>query len=106
MYESQQLMATLIVKCIKQEKINNFNFNKHLFLLFRIKEGYNSWFNWGLCYSKIPLEKVDSLINLISSCGVERNFSKYNSILGDNRQNLSEESLRSLNMLYFNGSVV
>ena len=38
----------------------------------------------------------------ISSCSIERSFSKYNSILDDNRQNLSEESLRSLNMLYFN----
>ena len=42
----------------------------------------------------------------ISSCSVEQSFSKYNSILDDNRQNLSEESLRCLNMLYFNGSVV
>ena len=40
----------------------------------------------------------------VSSCSIERSFSKYNSILDDNRQNLSEESLRNLNMLYFNGS--
>ena len=44
----------------------------------------------------IPLENVDSLINLISFRSVEQSFSKYNSILGDNQQNLSEESLRSL----------
>jgi hypothetical protein len=41
----------------------------------------------------------------ISSCSVERSFSKYNSILDDNRQNLSKDSLQSLNMLYFNGSL-
>jgi len=42
---------------------------------------------------------------LVSSCSVKRSFSKYNSILDDNRQNLSEDSLRSLNMLYFNGNL-
>ena len=31
----------------------------------------------------------------IFSCSVERSFSKYYTILDDNRQNLSEESLRS-----------
>ena len=38
----------------------------------------------------------------ISSCSVERSFSNYNNILSNDRQNLSENSLRSLNMLYFN----
>ena len=38
----------------------------------------------------------------ISSCSVERSFSMYNNLLNSNRQNLSCESLRKLNMLYFN----
>ncbi|RHZ53787.1 hypothetical protein Glove_437g45 [Diversispora epigaea] len=38
----------------------------------------------------------------ISSCAVERSFSVYNNILSNNRQNLSTESLKILNMMYFN----
>ena len=38
----------------------------------------------------------------ISSCAVERSFSLYNSLLDSNRQSLSQESLKQLNMLYFN----
>ena len=38
----------------------------------------------------------------ISSCGVERSFSVYNNILGEDRENLSKDSLRMLNTLYFN----
>lgn len=38
----------------------------------------------------------------ISSCSVERGFSVYNNILQDNRHNLSLESLKMLNMMYFN----
>ena len=38
----------------------------------------------------------------ISSCAVERSFSLYNTLLDSNRQSLSEESLKQLNMLYFN----
>ena len=38
----------------------------------------------------------------VSSCSIEWSFSKYNTILDDNWQNLSEDSLHSLNMLYFN----
>ena len=48
---------------------------------------------------------LDYIWSPISSCSVERSFSKYNTILDDNRQNLSEESLHSLNMLYYNGSL-
>lgn len=39
----------------------------------------------------------------ISSCSVERSFSMYNSLLDNDRQNLSKDSLRGLNMMYFNG---
>ncbi|RHZ81265.1 hypothetical protein Glove_122g30 [Diversispora epigaea] len=38
----------------------------------------------------------------ISSCSVERSFSTYNNLLSSDRQNLSRESLKQLNMLYFN----
>ncbi len=39
----------------------------------------------------------------ISSCTVERSFSMYNSLLDSDRQNLSQDSLKKLNMMYFNG---
>ena len=42
----------------------------------------------------------------ISSCSVERSFSIYNNILDENRQNLSEDSLKRLNMMYFNNQIV
>ena len=38
----------------------------------------------------------------VSSCSVERSFSIYNNILNENRQNLSEDYLKRLNMMYFN----
>ena len=41
-------------------------------------------------------------LDCISSYSVERSFSNYNNILSNDRQNLSKNSLRSLNMLYFN----
>ena len=40
----------------------------------------------------------------VSSCSVERSFSMYNNLLNSDRQNLSCESLKQLNMLYFNGN--
>lgn len=40
----------------------------------------------------------------ISSCSVERSFSMYNSLLDSDRQNLSPDSLKKLNMLYYNSS--
>ena len=60
------------------------------------------WMNLG---DKLPiLSKValDYIWLPISSCSVERSFSIYNNILDDNRQNLSEDSLKRLNMMYFN----
>lgn len=48
---------------------------------------------------------IEDDIDAISSCSVERSFSKYNSILDSDRQSLSETSLQSLNMLYFNGKL-
>ena len=46
---------------------------------------------------------LDYIWLLISSCSVERSFSMYNNLLNSDRQNLSYESLKQLNMLYFNG---
>ena len=39
----------------------------------------------------------------VSSCTVERSFSMYNSLLDSDRQNLSQDSLKKLSMMYFNG---
>ena len=39
----------------------------------------------------------------ISSCSIKSSFSMYNNLLNSDRQNLSCESLKKLNMLYFNG---
>jgi hypothetical protein len=50
--------------------------------------------------SKIALEYIWLPV---SSCSVERSFSMYNSLLDSDRQNLSQESLKKLNMMYFNG---
>ena len=41
----------------------------------------------------------------ISSCTVERSFSMYNSLLDSDRQNLSQDSLKKLSMMYFNGRI-
>ena len=49
--------------------------------------------------SKIALEYIWLPI---SSCIVERSFSMYNILLDSNRQNLTEDLLKKLNMLYFN----
>ena len=38
----------------------------------------------------------------VSSCAVESSFSLYNTLLDNDRQNLSKESLKQLNMMYFN----
>ncbi|PKY61469.1 hypothetical protein RhiirA4_486496 [Rhizophagus irregularis] len=48
----------------------------------------------------ILLEKVNFYMNFLRH-SVKRSFFKYNSILDDNQQNLSMESLSSLNILYF-----
>ncbi|GES86291.1 CGG triplet repeat-binding protein 1 [Rhizophagus clarus] len=62
------------------------------------------WMNLG---DKLPiLSKIalDYIWLPVSSCSVERSFSIYNNILDENRQNLSEDSLKRLNMMYFNGN--
>ncbi|CAG8778566.1 9349_t:CDS:1, partial [Rhizophagus irregularis] len=56
------------------------------------------WMNLG---DKLPiLSKIalDYIWLPVSSCSVERSFSIYNNILDENRQNLSEDSLKGLNM--------
>jgi hypothetical protein len=60
------------------------------------------WLNMAECLPLLSQIALDYIWLPVSSCSVERSFSKYNAILDDNRQNLSEDSLRSLNMLYFN----
>jgi hypothetical protein len=62
------------------------------------------WMNLG---DKLPiLSKIalDYIWLPVSSCSVERSFSIYNNILDENRQNLSEDSLKRLNIMYFNGN--
>ena len=46
---------------------------------------------------------LDYIWLLVSSCSVECSFSMYNNLLNIGWQNLSCESLKQLNMLYFNG---
>ena len=64
------------------------------------------WMNLG---NKLPILSklalaLDYIWLPISSCSMERSFSIYNNILDENRQNLSEDSLKRLNMMYFNGN--
>ena len=62
---------------------------------------------WMNLQDKLPiLSKIalDYIWLPISSCSVERSFSIYNNILDSNRQNLSKDSLKKLNMMYFNGN--
>lgn len=72
----------------------------------RLKEaGLNEF--WLDLSSQLPILSNIALNYIwlpISSCSVERSFSLYNTILDDNRQNLSEESLKFLTMMYFNGN--
>jgi hypothetical protein len=61
---------------------------------------------WSNLHSQLPFLSNIALNYIwlpVSSCSVERSFSLYNSILDENRQNLSKESLKTLSMLYFNG---
>ncbi|GBC39461.2 transcription factor E2F6 isoform X1 [Rhizophagus irregularis DAOM 181602=DAOM 197198] len=46
---------------------------------------------------------LDYICLPISSCTVERSFSMYNSLLDNDWQSLSKDSLKGLSMLYFNG---
>ena len=60
---------------------------------------------WKNLSTRLPILSniaLDYIWLPISSCAVERSFSLYNSLLDSNRQSLSEESLKQLNMLYFN----
>lgn len=62
---------------------------------------------WMRMQSNVPiLSKIalDYIWLPISSCSVERSFSMYNNLLNSDRQNLSWESLKKLNILYFNKS--
>ncbi|CAG8649270.1 1267_t:CDS:2 [Rhizophagus irregularis] len=63
------------------------------------------WLNIAESLPLLSQIALDYIWLPISSCSVERSFSKYNSILDDNWQNLSMESLSSLNILYFNSSL-
>jgi len=60
---------------------------------------------WKILSVRLPILSniaLDYIWLPISSCVVERSFSLYNSLLDSNRQSLSKESLKQLNMLYFN----
>jgi len=62
---------------------------------------------WMNLEDKLPILSKIALNYIwlpVSSCSVERSFSIYNNILDNNRQNLSEDSLKKLNMMYFNGN--
>ena len=60
------------------------------------------WKNLSVSLPILSNIALDYIWLPISSCAVERSFSLYNSLLDSNRQSLSEESLKQLNMLYFN----
>jgi hypothetical protein len=60
---------------------------------------------WNDLSNRLPnLSKIalDYIWLPISSCAVERSFSLYNTLLDKDRQNLTKESLKQLNMMYFN----
>jgi hypothetical protein len=63
---------------------------------------HNYWVNLSKRLPILANIAIDYIWLPISSCAVERSFSFYNTILDFNRQNLSKESLKQLNMLYFN----
>lgn len=62
------------------------------------------WEKMSLTFPLLTTIALDYIWLPISSCSVERSFSIYNNLLHDNRQNLSTESLKMLNMMYFNAS--
>jgi len=60
---------------------------------------------WNNLATRLPILSqiaFDYIWLPISSCAVERRFSLYNTFLDNDRQNLSKESLKQLNMMYFN----
>ncbi|RHZ74175.1 hypothetical protein Glove_227g173 [Diversispora epigaea] len=60
---------------------------------------------WNNLATQLPILSKISLEFIwlpVSSCAVERSFSLYNTLLDNDRQNLSKESLKQLNMMYFN----
>jgi len=63
------------------------------------------WLNMADSLPHLSEIALDYIWLPASSCAVERSFSKYNTILDTNRQSLSEETLQSLNMLYFNNNL-
>ncbi|GBC01873.1 hypothetical protein RclHR1_04360018 [Rhizophagus clarus] len=62
----------------------------------------NYWKNLSVHLPILSNIALDYIWLPILSCAVKRSFSLYNSLLDSNRQNLSEELLKQLNMLYFN----
>ena len=60
---------------------------------------------WNNLATRLPIISQIALNYIwlpISSCAVERSFSLYNTLLDNDRQNLSKESLKQLSMMYFN----
>jgi hypothetical protein len=61
------------------------------------------WLNKAIQLPILSNIALDYIWLPISSCTVERSFSMYNSLLDSDRQNLTQDSLKKLNMMYFNG---
>ena len=71
-----------------------------------IEEQINLNMYWVGMKTNLPILSniaLDYIWLPVSSCSVERSFSMYNNLLDSDRQNLFRESLKQLNMLYFNG---
>src|SRR6185437_10583325 len=63
------------------------------------------WLNKSTQLQILSNIALDYIWLSISSCTVERSFSMYNSLLDNDRQNLSQDSLKKLSMMYFNGRI-
>src|SRR5947209_333073 len=71
-----------------------------------IEEHVNLNLYWVGMQTNLPILSniaLDYIWLPISSCSVECSFSMYNNLLNNDHQNLSCESLKQLNILYFNG---
>ena len=60
------------------------------------------WNNLAIRLPFLSQIALDYIWLPVSSCAVERSFSLYNTLLDNDRQKLSKESLKQLKMMYFN----
>ena len=63
------------------------------------------WINKSIQLPILSNIALDYIWLPISSCTVERSFSMYNSLLDSDCQNLFQDSLKKLSMMYFNGRI-